>query len=564
MGLGTFSEEKRSSILKRNYSNKKVEELIRNFGKTKMYLIMDFIMGLPGQDRSEVLSMGNFFNKNRPDVLSGLFLRYYPKTEITNLAVTSGLINIIQLNLLDNCGFKERIIIEGNLYKWLKKVQCLILFSRYLPKEIVKLFYKIEIFKFFPAIDWNNLFVILDSTLPKLNCKTRIHTDAISLFQHLHFYAYHVGDLIVIDFLLLYKRLKASVKNSIKKWQLIYRLGIKGVKPLKLIMAMRYLFKTIILREDCPGAVIIGLTKKCQCKCVHCSVAYDSAISKVEMDVKKIKSLMNQVAALGIPKINLFGGEPLAIGEEIVGLVDHASKRGLSVSIDTNGILLTETLTKKLKQAGIDNINISLDSADRKIHDSLRGFNGAYDNATRAIDSCVRFGINCIISTYASRRAIQSGDLVRIIDLARGSKATAVKILFPLMSGRWSHNGSELLSNKERFIVYGLLDPGFVYLESPLFSIRNGRKICEALDKKMLYVSPVGDMQACYAIPVTFGNVNDEPLKKIMLRMWDSKLFTEVDNNHECVMNSADFRENYFSKKDNSKEFPIYYQDFFK
>jgi MoaA/NifB/PqqE/SkfB family radical SAM enzyme len=282
------------------------------------------------------------------------------------------------------------------------------------------------------------------------------------------------------------------------------------------------------------------------------------------MDIEKIKSVLDQVKSLGIPKVNFFGGEPLVFGEKIVELVRYASRKGISVSIDTNGILLTAGLAKDLKQAGIDNINISLDSADRHIHDDLRGFSGAYDNALRAVNSCVKEGITCVISTYASKRAIYSKDLQRIIDIGRRYKVGAVKILLPLMSGKWSKRNDELLGEKEKALVYKLLDPGFVYLESPLYSMKKGKKVCEALDKKMIYISPSGDLQACYAVPVSFGNINAEPIKGIMARMWKSKLFEEVDNDYECIMNNPRFRKDYFKKVDDCNNFPVCQEEFFK
>ena len=122
---------------------------------------------------------------------------------------------------------------------------------------------------------------------------------------------------------------------------------------------------------------------------------------------------------------------------------------------------------------------------------------------------------------------------------------TAVKILFPLLSGRWSNATEELLNDKEKREVYALLDPGFVYLESPLYSFNKGKKICEALNKKILYISASGDVQLCYTIPFSFGNVRREALKDIMRRLWQSDFFTSIDNNYECVMNNPHFREKY-------------------
>ncbi len=348
--------------------------------------------------------------------------------------------------------------------------------------------------------------------------------------------------------------------TSIKKLFLLYRLGLARMTFLKLFRVIVYVYRTKILRVECPGAIIIGLTYRCQCKCVHCSVGLYSVEPEHEMSVDKIKSLLNQIVKLNIPKVNFFGGEPLLRGRDLVALVQYGNDLGLHISVDTNGIALAEGFSRELKEAGINNINISVDSADRNIHDNLRGFEGAFDSAMTAIKNCLNERIPCVISTYASKRAIYSGDLNEIITLGRRMKVSAVKILLPIMSGRWAHSECERLSQEERKKVNDMLDPGFVYLESPLFSVKSDKKICEALDKKMVYISPHGDVQACYAVPFSFGNINNEALHAILARMWSSEFFCKIGNDHECVMNNPHFRKIVGPELDKASGFPINYQ----
>jgi radical SAM superfamily enzyme YgiQ (UPF0313 family) len=192
MGFGTFCEDYKETLLKRDYSNQKVSEIINLFSKSKIYLLVDFMLGLPGQTKEDVIQMAHFFNENRPDVLSGLFLRYYPKTGITAYTYEKGVLNSSHARLVNEGTFQDRIIIEAKFYQWLKKLQGLILLSRYLPRFMVKFFIKTRFYNIFPSLDTNNFFVIVDSVLPKFTGKRRIHTDTISPLQHLHFYCHHI------------------------------------------------------------------------------------------------------------------------------------------------------------------------------------------------------------------------------------------------------------------------------------------------------------------------------------------------------------------------------------
>ena len=64
--------------------------------------------------------------------------------------------------------------------------------------------------------------------------------------------------------------------------------------------------------------------------------------------------------------MTFLGGDPL-LRSNLLELVGHATGLGLRTSVDTNGYLLDEATVLKLKDAGIGNINVSIDSADREL-----------------------------------------------------------------------------------------------------------------------------------------------------------------------------------------------------
>lgn len=350
-----------------------------------------------------------------------------------------------------------------------------------------------------------------------------------------------------------------SIKNLIKNILLFYRLGLRRCNVKNVILFLKFTYKTVLLKKNIPSAVILGLTYQCQCRCPHCSVSYSNFNKKERMSNQQLKLLMNKIAKLSIPKINFFGGEPLLLNSDLIELVEYGFKKGLSISIDTNGILLTEDFIKALKKAGVNNINISLDSSECDLHDKLRVFPGAFDKVITALRLCVKEGIPCLISTYASKRTIHSGDLANIIELGRKLHVTAVKILLPLHSGRWLDNRDEFLSQEEKNIVFNLLEPGFVYLESPLYSLKKGKKVCEALDKKIIFISPYGDIQICYTVPFSFGNVQEKKLEDLISGMWDSIFFNSINNNYDCIMNNPHFRNRFYPAIKKSEHFPIKY-----
>lgn len=90
MGIQTLSEKLRKTILNRHDSNEAISRTFSMFSKTKIFTYADFILGIPGQNEEELLSIADFVNKHRPDFVFFLWLRYYPRTSITDAAVKNG------------------------------------------------------------------------------------------------------------------------------------------------------------------------------------------------------------------------------------------------------------------------------------------------------------------------------------------------------------------------------------------------------------------------------------------------------------------------------------------
>jgi len=539
MGFGTESKSMRENILNRYYKNESVAEVIKRFKKSRIYIFIDCLIGLPNQTREEVIELASFFNNNRPDCVLANFLRYYSNLGISEIAQKSNILESKEVQSLKTSIYNDRIILKEKDYTWLKKSQTLIAATNFLPKSWIAWSIQKKAFNYFPPINFNNCANLLDSIFLLFSKKKRLYSGINSLFQSVHFIFYFLGKFVKGTFMI--KRKKVII--ALKKFGFIYSLGLTRMSIRKWLQTIRYVIKTTVFKQDCPGAVILGVSYACQQHCIHCSIANYKVKKAGELDVIQWKEAISNLAKWGVPKINLFGGEPL-LNASIVELTHYAYKKGLSVSIDTNGVRLTEPLFFSLKKAGINNINISIDSADPEVHDKLRGWPGGYKKAVDAIQLCVKNNVPCVLNTYASKRSLYSGDLARIFSLGKKLHVTGVKVLFPIMSGRWKDAGSsELLTTFEKKAVMRLLEPGFSYLESPLYSVVNGRKVCEALGRKMVFISPYGDVQMCYSTPMSFGNVKDSSASSLIQKMWQDEKFCSINKKCDCVMNDVEFRE---------------------
>jgi GTP 3',8-cyclase len=112
----------------------------------------------------------------------------------------------------------------------------------------------------------------------------------------------------------------------------------------------------------------ISVTDRCNIRCAYCMPAEGVAFRghTAIMSFEEIERFARVAAGLGIHDVRLTGGEPL-VRKGICGLVKLlAAIPGIDdLAMTTNGVLLSE-MAEDLKAAGLDRLNISLDTLDRE------------------------------------------------------------------------------------------------------------------------------------------------------------------------------------------------------
>ncbi|MEI7530269.1 MAG: radical SAM protein, partial [Elusimicrobiota bacterium] len=111
-----------------------------------------------------------------------------------------------------------------------------------------------------------------------------------------------------------------------------------------------------------PRAVFLGLTRRCQLRCVHCRYrqgAYRGPLPP-DMPFPLARKALRLAAAAGIPRVIFFGGEP-TLYARLPELVREAAGLGLFPELDTNGLLLRDkAFLAGLRSAGLAAVRVSL------------------------------------------------------------------------------------------------------------------------------------------------------------------------------------------------------------
>jgi GTP 3',8-cyclase len=163
----------------------------------------------------------------------------------------------------------------------------------------------------------------------------------------------------------------------------------------------------------------ISVIDQCNLRCTYCMPAevfgkdYVFLPQQQLLSFEEMERIANIFAALGVEKIRLTGGEPLmrkglpeliAILLKVKGIQD--------VSLTTNGLLLG-VYASRLKAAGLERINVSLDSLNPSTYGEMNGRHIAVDKVLQNIAKAAEIGLHIKINMVV-QRGVNDGDVIEM------------------------------------------------------------------------------------------------------------------------------------------------------
>jgi len=198
------------------------------------------------------------------------------------------------------------------------------------------------------------------------------------------------------------------------------------------------------------------LTEGCNLACRHCwlspKLQTHDRIYPV-LPVELFRSILHHAVPLGLKVVKLTGGEPL-MHPHILEILDVIKEFNLGLTIETNGILCTPELAKKIASFNKPSISVSIDGADAETHESIRGIPGCFDKAINGIRTLVDAGLKPqVIFTLMQSNKNQIEPVVR---LAESLKAGSVKFNIVQPTGR----GEMVIDSGQALKVEELIETG--------------------------------------------------------------------------------------------------------
>jgi radical SAM protein with 4Fe4S-binding SPASM domain len=136
-------------------------------------------------------------------------------------------------------------------------------------------------------------------------------------------------------------------------------------------------------RPSAPYRMDLALTYRCNNSCDHCYNARPR--QGPELSTGQWKNILDRLWNLGIPHIVFTGGEP-TLRSDLPELIAHAEHNGQITGINTNGRRLKDkAFLQSLITAGLDHVQITLESHDAAIHDKMVHASGAWADTTAGL-----------------------------------------------------------------------------------------------------------------------------------------------------------------------------------
>jgi radical SAM protein with 4Fe4S-binding SPASM domain len=284
-------------------------------------------------------------------------------------------------------------------------------------------------------------------------------------------------------------------------------------------------------RAQAPHKADLALTYACNNRCGHC-YNEPQRRSTLPLGLGGWRRILRTLARVGVPHIIFTGGEP-TLCEGVPDLIRYAERLGQVTGMNTNGRRLADArFARRLKEAGLDHVQITLASCLPDLHDEIVRAD-AYEETVRGIRNSLEAGLHTLTNTTLTRR--NADEALEIVEFlyALGVRTFAMNGMICSGGGHLNPDTldeTELIplleQVQERAEALGMRFLWYTPTEycrlSPV-DLGLGAKACNAAEYSIC-VEPNGDVLPCQSYYEPAGNL----LRDDWQTIWDSALFRRI------------------------------------
>jgi AdoMet-dependent heme synthase len=264
------------------------------------------------------------------------------------------------------------------------------------------------------------------------------------------------------------------------------------------------------LATNVPLSVQLDLTYRCNERCVHCYLDHDD---HGEMRTAEIRHLLDEMAEAGVFILTLSGGE-IFLRRDFFEILEYArGQRQFCVKLKTNAVMIHEREAARLREIGVESIQISIYSHRPEVHDAITLVPGSLRRSVDAARFLKTQGLRVIFANVLMVQNASDYSGVRALAEELGVEATLDPTVTPMMDGDRSvlKLGADSGTLRSLFRDQGLVGNVEEFCAVPMPADENALEAlpCSA-GHTACYVSPYGDVFPCVQFPLPTGNVRKQ------------------------------------------------------
>lgn len=280
--------------------------------------------------------------------------------------------------------------------------------------------------------------------------------------------------------------------------------------------------------EKMPNIIQVEVTNRCNLNCQMCMRSFHN-LRYEDMEFSKYKIIINCLPN-SVKMVTLTGwGEPL-FHPQICKMVSYAHKKGLITWLSTNATLLNRENQRKLLNAKLDFLNISMESLSQS--DNSLWFHPYAKDMVRNIKSLVRYRGNKVKPYIAISVTLHKGMMGNVLEIVAFAQRLGIEAVYLSKLNSKFRQGLEGCSDKEGLEIWRrciqLKKKGKPLVYATYFQflmlkkIHNLKDICPRI-YNMAYINIDGKITPCCILPkYEVGDIFKEALAEI----WHSRSYT--------------------------------------
>jgi pyrroloquinoline quinone biosynthesis protein E len=170
-----------------------------------------------------------------------------------------------------------------------------------------------------------------------------------------------------------------------------------------------------------PIGLLAELTHRCPLRCPYCSNPLELERRSAELDTATWQRVLSESAELGVLHVHLSGGEPTARAD-IVEITAHCAKLGLYSNLITSGVAGALAKLEPLADAGLDHVQLSIQSADAVNAERIGGLRGAQPQKLAFGRRVVELGLPLTLNAVIHRGNIDEVEAIIALAVELGAR----------------------------------------------------------------------------------------------------------------------------------------------